>query len=72
MKITKDEARILSVVLEEEKFNLIDKHNSMRSELYYKLTELEEKLEKFGKDQRRTGRTSINDFTDCLKRFVEK
>jgi hypothetical protein len=35
-----------------------------------KITKLEMRLYNFGKDQRRTGRTSQDDFSDCLKRFA--
>jgi len=38
--------------------------------VYDELENLQNKLEKFGKDNRRRGRTSMDDFTDCLKRFA--
>jgi hypothetical protein len=69
MKLTKDESRILAILANEAKYNLNNRHSVPG--LIDALTTLENKLFEAGKDQRRTGRTSLNDFTDCLKRFVK-
>lgn len=65
MNISKDEARILAAALEIAKFefNVGDKI------VFAKLEMLEAKLDTFGKDKRRTGRTSLDSFADLLKRF---
>jgi hypothetical protein len=67
MKLTKDEARILAAALEEYKYEIVNKFYDLK--LMPKLDQLQERLEKSGKDERRTGRTSLDDFHDCLKRF---
>ena len=69
MKITKDEARILSSAINDYKFRL--KSDSDSFDLFDALETLEIKLEKFGKDKRRTGRTSQDSFSDLLKRYVK-
>jgi hypothetical protein len=69
MKLNKDEARILSVALNDFKFR-IDRNDL--DGLFDKLDNLENKLSAFGKDERRTGRTSQNDWVDLLKRFAKK
>ena len=68
MKLTKDEARILASALNDFKFRLNDNHDI--DGLFSKLENLEVKLENFGKDKRRTGRTSQNDWSDLMKRFA--
>ena len=67
MNINKDEARILAAALNDFKFRLNDFYYS--DGLFSKLEKLEVKLENFGKDNRRRGRTTQDSFTDCLKRF---
>lgn len=73
MKLSKDEARILAHTLNDSKKSLHDE-----IAFYYKefdcidvLTSLQLKLSKFGNDKRREGRTSLNDFNDCLRRYVK-
>ena len=66
MTITKDEARILAAAVEIAKFEF----NHLPAGAFDKLSEMEKRLEKSGKDQRRIGRTSQDDFFDCLKRFA--
>ncbi len=68
MKLTKDEARILARAMDDFKFTF----NRQYEGLFDKLEDLENRLEKYGKDKRRTGRTSQNDWTDLLKRFASK
>ena len=68
MKLTKDEARILADALRIAKFE----YTTLSFNIFDKLSELEKRLDDFGKDKRRTGRTSQNDFNDCLKRCANK
>ena len=70
MNINKDEARILAAALNDFKFRLNDVHYI--DGLFLKLEKLEVKLENFGKDNRRRGRTTQDSFTDCLKRYKAK
>lgn len=71
MNITKDESRILAAALGEFKYQTASKTDkTLASEAFRKLTSLEEKLEEFGKDKRRTGRTSQDDWSDLMRRFV--
>ena len=73
MNITKDEARILGEALAEAKYELLPSINKETDlKVITALTKLEERLLEEGKDQRRTGRTSLDDFSDCLKRFVKR
>ncbi|SFS30569.1 hypothetical protein [Lutibacter maritimus] len=67
MKLTKDEARVLAQAMRIAKYEM----NTLSFNVFDKFTELEDKLEKFGKDKRRIGRTSQDDFNDCLKRFAK-
>lgn len=68
MKLTKDEARILASALDDAKYELADRSIP---NLYNKLEDLQNRLETAGKDHRRAGRTSMNDFSDCLKRYAK-
>ncbi len=68
MKLTKDEARILATILTNGKYEVLD---SSIIGLYDALTDLENRLIKSASDYRRIGRTSQDDFIDCLKRFVK-
>lgn len=67
MRITKDEARILSAAMNIAKYELV----TLSFKVFDKMGELQNKLEDFSKDKRRTGRTSQDDFNDCLKRFAK-
>lgn len=66
MKITKDEARILANALEIAKYEF---DYPLGYGIFDKFINLENRLYNFGKDKRRTGRTSQNDFSDLLKRY---
>jgi len=69
MRLTKDEARILSAAIGDFKYRIVEE--TMRDlRCMDKLNDLEERLEEFGKDKRRTGRTSQNDWSDLIKRFA--
>lgn len=70
MRVTKDEARILAEAMEEFKHKVIDDYTKDDYlHLFNKLIDLQHKLETFGDDKRRQGRTSQDDFSDLLKRF---
>lgn len=71
MKLTKDEARVLSAAVGDFKFRSTLNDSSPEG-LFNKLEDLENRLEKFGKDKRRTGRTSQDDYNDLLKRLSRK
>lgn len=70
MKINKDEARILSSAMNDFIFEIMNKYKI--DGLFDSLTELTNKLEDFGNDKRRTGRTSQNDYSDLIKRYANK
>ena len=65
MRITKDEARILAEAMKEAKYEFV----TLSFKVFDRLEELEKRLEKFGKDKRRKGRTSQDAFNDCLRRY---
>lgn len=67
MKITKDEAWILYLAVEEYKFENSE-HNKI---LFNALNDLQERLNKASEDKRRMGRTSQNSSSDVKKRFTE-
>lgn len=71
MKLTKDEARILGEAMATAKYEIIEKRRHMEG-LFEKLIALELRLDNEGKDRRRTGRKSQDDFDDVLKRFAKK
>jgi len=69
MRLTKDEARILAAAISEYKYEIVEE--TMRDlRCMDKLNDLEERLEAYGKDRRRTGRSSQNDWSDLIKRFA--
>jgi hypothetical protein len=74
MKITKDEAIILSACIDAAWDMMFNKEfdRELRKKKIRYLQRLSEKLDKAGKDQRRQGNTSRNDFDDILKRAMEK
>lgn len=73
MMITKDEAIILAEALSDFKYECSryfpDKHE--KSQAIEKLTTLQHYLERNGVDKRRQGRTSMNDFSDVIKRYCK-
>lgn len=64
MKITKDEARIIAKIIYENKYDFKD--------IFDALEDLEDRLDSFGDDMRRRGRTTQNDFIDCKDRFKKR
>jgi hypothetical protein len=74
MRLTKDEARILAQALNEYKYNVVNEFNDFKEldGVFNKLNDLQYKLEVFGDDKRRYGRTSEDNLYDCFKRFVNQ
>ena len=73
MRLTKDEARILGEAMEEYKYKVVASNGSYKElGLFNKLHDLQYKLEIFGDDKRRYGRTSEDNLFDCFKRFVNQ
>jgi hypothetical protein len=68
MRLTKDEARILGEAMEEYKYKVVMPCNGSYKELgvFNKLHDLQYKLEMFGDDKRRYGRTSQDDLYDLF------
>lgn len=74
MNITKDEARILAIALDDAKYAICEKFIFAKHEAHAtmdSLSALQEKLESYSKDLRRTGRKSRNDFHDMMRRFIK-
>lgn len=73
MKLTRDEARILADALNDYKYEALNAFDDqLRKPLYSAFANLQERLGKAGQDQRRTGRTSQDEYKDMIKRFVTK
>jgi hypothetical protein len=73
MRLTKDEARILAQSLNEYKYNVVNEFKEFKElGVFNKLHDLQYKLEMFGDDKRRYGRTSEDNLYDCFKRFVNQ
>ena len=75
MKLTKDEARMLSDLLWDEKESLSeyvgdDKEERIKAVLAFE--DLSRRLKHFSHDERRIGRKSRTTFSDCLKRIVKR
>ena len=71
MKLTKDEARILAESLEEYKYQVADNITLKDLGVFTKLHVLQQKLETFGNDKRRNGRTSQDSWFDLIVRFCK-
>jgi hypothetical protein len=71
MRLTKDEARILAEAMEEYKYKLVENPYYKELEAFNKLHDLQYKLEMFGDDKRRNGRTSQDNFNDLIKRLTK-
>jgi hypothetical protein len=73
MRLTKDEARILGEAMEEYKYKVVASNGSYKElGLFAKLHQLQLKLEIFGDDKRRYGRTSQDDLNDLFVRFAKQ
>lgn len=75
MRITKDEARILAYGLCEVKHEIVEglHYDEKKDALaaINKLQELEDKLDCFSKDRRRSGRRTQNGFYDTIRRYIK-
>ena len=71
MRLTKDEARILAEAMEEYKYKVVENPHYKELGVFDKLFDLQYKLEMFGDDKRRNGRTSQDNFHDCIIRFTK-
>lgn len=72
MHISKDEAWILAVALRNSIHSFADGIEEAPERTFRALHSLEDKLIEGAEDQRRQGRTSFNQFSDCLDRYVDK
>jgi len=72
MRLTKDEARILAEAMAEYKYKVVEKSPFYKDlGVFNKLFDLQYKLEMFGDDKRRNGRTSQDNFNDLIKRLTK-
>jgi hypothetical protein len=71
MRLTKDEARILAEAMAEYKYKVVENPHYKELGVFDKLFDLQYKLEIFGDDKRRNGRTSQDNFHDCIIRFTK-
>jgi hypothetical protein len=59
--------------LDEYKYKVVNKFNDFKElGVFNKLHDLQYKLEMFGDDKRRYGKTSEDNLYDCFKRFVNQ
>ena len=73
MRITKDEARILAIIVSDGKYEINNLFPAdIQNQTIQAFISLEERLRKYGKDNRRNGRKSMDYLDDCLKRFLSK
>ena len=73
MNITKDEARIIAFLLEDN-YDVICRRQQTREDsntLAHALHDVIERVNKFAEDNRRQGRTSQNDLGDVCKRVIK-
>jgi hypothetical protein len=71
MRLTKDEARILAEAMDEYKYKVVENPYFKELGVFSKLFDLQYKLEIFGDDKRRVGRTSQDNFNDLIKRLTK-
>ncbi len=71
MKLTKDEAALLSWVMQEGKYMLNDRMVDRINKSITAFEDLERRLNVASVDKRRRGRTTINSFGDIIIRFVK-
>jgi hypothetical protein len=72
MRLTKDEARILAEAMAEYKYKVVENPHYKELGVFDKIFDLQYKLEMFGDDKRRNGRTTQDNFNDCIIRFTKK
>jgi hypothetical protein len=71
MRLTKDEARILAEAMAQYKYKVVENPHYKELGVFDKLFDLQYKLEMFGDDKRRNGRTTQDNFHDCIIRFTK-
>jgi hypothetical protein len=71
MRLTKDEARILAEAMGEYKYKVVENPYYKELGVFDKLFDLQYKLEMFGDDKRRNGRTTQDNFNDLILRFTK-
>jgi len=71
MRLTKDEARILAEAMAEYKYKVVENPHYKELGVFDKLFDLQYKLEMFGDDKRRNGRTTEDNFNDLILRFTK-
>ena len=74
MNITKDEARLCAIALQDVKFKWgaeEDTHEEATS-LIKLIDKIANKIAEAGEDKRRLGRTSLNDFKHLIKRLKSR
>ena len=71
MRLTKDEARILAEAMAEYKYKVVENPHYKELGVFDKLFDLQYRLEMFGDDKRRNGRTTQDNFHDCIIRFTK-
>jgi hypothetical protein len=72
MRLTKDEARILAEAISDYKYKVVEGNISYKElGVFDKLYDLQYKLELFGDDKRRNGRTTQDNFNDLIKRLTK-
>jgi len=57
--------------MEEFKYKIVENPHYLELGLFIKLHDLQYKLEMFGDDKRRNGRTSQDNFNDLIKRLTK-
>ena len=73
MRLTKDEARILAEAMEEYKYKVVGSNGAYKElGVFDKLHDLQYKLEMFGDDKRRNGRTTEDNFHYLIVRFAKQ
>jgi hypothetical protein len=68
--LNKDEIFILLDIISDYKYEYNEANYFKGKDLFFALEKLEMKLAKMSKNNKRTGRTSQNDYTDKIKRFI--
>jgi hypothetical protein len=70
MRITKDQAYLLFLALDEYKYEIHKEIDVKNKDVFNVMTQFAKKLQEYSKDKRRVGRTSMNTHDDKLVRFV--
>lgn len=72
MRLSKDESRILADILDNVDIRgmYVTFSYERTKEISRAIDHLKNKLEQNSKDHRRVGRKSMNDFNDCMNRFL--